>query len=76
MKFERITVDPKQMNGVPCIRGLRIPVKTIIGMLAEGMTEKQILDAYPDLDKEDIKQALRFTSEMLDEHEISLEKTA
>ena len=76
MEFERITVDPKQMNGVPCIRGLRIPVKIIIGMLAEGMTEEQILDAYPDLDKEDIKQALRFTSEMLDEHEISLEKTA
>jgi len=76
MKFERITVDHKQMNGVPCIRGLRIPVKTIIGMLAEGMTEEQILDAYPDLDNEDIKQALGFTSEMLDEHEISLEKTA
>lgn len=76
MGYDRITVDPDQMNGVPCIRGLRIPVKTIIGMLAEDMSEEQILEAYPDLEQEDIKQALRFTSDMLDEHEISLEKTA
>ena len=76
MGYDRITVYPDQMNGVPCIRGLRIPVKTIIGMLAEDMSEEQILEAYPDLEQEDIKQALRFTSDMLDEHEISLEKTA
>ncbi len=76
MGYERITVDPDQMNGVPCIRGLRIPVKTVIGMLAERMSKEQILEAYPDLEQEDIKQALRFSSDMLDEHEISLEKPA
>jgi uncharacterized protein (DUF433 family) len=45
MKFARITVDPKQMGGVPCIRGLRIPVATVVGMVAEAMTEAEILDA-------------------------------
>ena len=49
MKFERITVNPKQMNGVPCIRGLRIPVATVVGMIAEGMTAGEILKAHPDL---------------------------
>lgn len=50
MKFQRITVDPKQMGGVPCIRGLRIPVATIVAMVADGMSEEGILCAYPDLD--------------------------
>ena len=49
MKFTRITIDPEKMGGVACIRGLRIPVSTIVGMVANGMTEKEILDAYPDL---------------------------
>ena len=57
--FARITVDPAQMDGLPCIRSLRIPVATIIGMVSEGMTEDQILDAYPDLQREDIREALR-----------------
>ncbi|MFN4180118.1 MAG: DUF433 domain-containing protein, partial [Armatimonadota bacterium] len=43
MKFTRITVNPKQMGGVPCIRGLRIPVSTIVSMIAEGMSEEEIL---------------------------------
>jgi uncharacterized protein (DUF433 family) len=59
MKFERITVDPEQMGGVPCIRGLRIPVATIVGMVAEGMSEAEILRAYPDLKREDVREALR-----------------
>ena len=48
MKYTRITVNPNQMNGVPCIRGLRIPVATVVGMIAEGMTEKQILSETVD----------------------------
>ena len=60
MKFKRITVNPKQMDGVPCIRGLRIPVATVVGMIAEGMAEEEILKAYPDLEREDIREALRF----------------
>jgi len=54
----RITVDPKQMAGLPCIRGLRIPVARVVSMVAEGMSHEQILADYPDLEEEDIRQAL------------------
>ena len=70
MKFERITVDPEQMGGVPCVRGLRIPVATIVGMVAEGMSEAEILRAYPDLRKEDIREALRYAAEAVKEREL------
>ena len=50
MKFTRITVKPDQMGGVPCIRGLRIPVATVIGMIAEGMSQEEIVDAYFTID--------------------------
>jgi uncharacterized protein (DUF433 family) len=70
MKFERITVDPQQMSGIPCIRGLRIPVATIVGMVAEGMSEAEILRAYPDLKKEDIREALRYAAEAVKEREL------
>ncbi|MFH1335094.1 MAG: DUF433 domain-containing protein, partial [Candidatus Zixiibacteriota bacterium] len=46
MKFHRITANPFQMGGVPCIRGLRIPVATVVGMIADGMTDEEILQAY------------------------------
>ena len=62
MKFKRITINPSQMGGVPCIRGLRIPVATVVGMIADGMTEPEILKAYPDLELEDIHDALRYES--------------
>ncbi len=60
MKFERITIDSAQMGGVPCIRGLRIPVATIVGMIADGVTEQDVLSAYPDLEREDIHEALNY----------------
>ena len=60
MKYTAITVRPDQMGGVPCIRGLRIPVATVVEMIAQGMSEKEILEAFPDLEKEDIRQALLF----------------
>jgi uncharacterized protein (DUF433 family) len=72
MDFTRITVDPQQLGGVPCIRGLRIPVATVVGMVAEGMTTAQILEAYPDLEDEDIKQALGFAAEAVRERELPL----
>ncbi len=72
MKFQRITVNPKQMNGLPCIRGLRIPVATVVGMVADGMAEDEILKAYPDLEREDIREALRFAAEAVREREIPL----
>ncbi|MFQ5848784.1 MAG: DUF433 domain-containing protein [Candidatus Methylomirabilales bacterium] len=70
MKFTRITVNPKQMDGVPCIRGLRIPVSTVVGMVADGMTEEEILTAFPDLEQEDIREALRYAAEAVREREL------
>jgi len=72
MKFERITIDPEQMGGVPCIRGLRIPVATIVGLIAEGMTSEEILNAYPDLQPEDIGEALKYAAEAVREQTLPL----
>ena len=72
MKFTRITVDPWQMGGVPCLRGLRIPVATLVAMIADGMTEAEILAAYPDLTREDIVEALRYAAEAVRERELPL----
>jgi len=70
--FERITIDSKQMEGVPCIRGLRIPVATVVGMVADGMTFAELLDAYPDLRTDDIREALQFAAEAVRERELPL----
>lgn len=70
MDFERITVNPTQMGGVPCIRGLRIPVATVVDMVANGMTPAEILGAYPDLDEADVREALRFAAEAVREREL------
>lgn len=75
MKFTRITVDPKQMGGMPCIRGLRIPVATVVGMVADGMSEKEILKAFPDLEKEDIREALQYAAEAVRERELPIVTT-
>jgi uncharacterized protein (DUF433 family) len=72
MRFERITINPKQMGGLPCIRGLRIPVTTIVGLLAAGETHEQILADYPDLEEEDILAALAFAAEAVQERELPL----
>jgi len=72
MKFTRITINPKQMDGVPCIRGLRIPVATVVGMVSDGMSEEEIIEAYPDLEYEDIRESLRYAAEALRERELPL----
>jgi uncharacterized protein (DUF433 family) len=72
MKFVRITVNPSQMGGVPCIRGLRIPVATVIEMVADGMTTKEILAAYPDLEAGDIDEALHFAADAVRERQLPL----
>jgi uncharacterized protein (DUF433 family) len=69
-RFERITIDVNQMGGTPCIRGLRIPVATVVGMVGEGMTESEILKAYPDLQLEDIREAVRYAAEAVREREL------
>ncbi len=72
MAFERITVEPDKMGGVPCIRGLRIPVATVVGMVASGMTEDEILAQYPDLEAEDIREALRYAAEAVNERQLPM----
>lgn len=74
MSFDRITVDVEQMGGVPCIRGLRIPVATVVGMVADDMTTEEILDALPDLVPEDIREALRYAAESVRERELPLRR--
>ena len=74
--LDRITADPNQMGGIPCIRGLRIPIATIIGLIADEMTYEKILKAYPDLEQEDINQALRFAAYMTKEKEIPIKATS
>jgi uncharacterized protein (DUF433 family) len=72
MGFTRITVQPDQMGGAPCVRGLRIPVATVVGMLADGMDEPEILAAYPDLEGEDVREAIRYAAEAVRERELPL----
>lgn len=72
MRYDRITTKMNQMGGVPCIRGLRVPVATMVGMVADGMTQEEILHAYPDLEAEDIKQALLYAAEAVRERELPL----
>jgi uncharacterized protein (DUF433 family) len=72
LKFTRITVSAKQMGGVPCIRGLRIPVATVVGMLADGMTMEEILRSLPDLERDDVMEALQFAAEAVRERELPL----
>jgi uncharacterized protein (DUF433 family) len=70
MAFPRITVDPTQMNGLPCIRGLRIPVTTVIDMVAAGMSDDEILQDFPDLQREDIREALRYAAAAVRERQL------
>jgi len=62
----RITVDPDQCGGRPCIRGMRIRVKDVLDMLAEGATEQEILQDYPDLEPEDIRASYAYAANYFD----------
>ena len=62
MTFERITVDPSIMAGVPCIVGTRMPVATVVGIVAEGMTTTEIVAEFPQLTEDDIREALCYAS--------------
>ena len=75
--FERITADPAVMGGQPTVRGLRFPVKTIVRMVAQGMTNEQILAEHPDLEAADIRAALEYAAAALDaETYLPLARTA
>ena len=70
--FQRITHDPKVMGGKPCIRGMRVTVVMLIGMIGSGYTIDQLLEDYPYLEREDVLEALRYAAWRLEEREITL----
>ena len=74
--FERITVDSSQMGGIACVRHLRIPVATVLRLLAGGLTEAETLGEYPDLETEDIRECLRFAAASAMERELPLPHSA
>ncbi|GAB7005479.1 DUF433 domain-containing protein [Nocardioides sp. AN3] len=76
MTFERITVDPDVMGGQPTIRGLRIPVATVVAMVADGMTTTEIVEDLPDLAAEDVAEALRYAAEAVRERVLPLPASA
>ena len=71
-RFTRITVLLDQMDGVPCVRGLRIPVAAVVGMVADGKSNPEILESYPDLVAADIAECLRYAAEAVSERELPL----
>lgn len=74
--FTRITTDPDRMGGVPCIRDLRMPVASVVAMVADGMTVDEILGEHPDLEAEDIAEALRYSAAAVRERELPLRQPA
>ncbi len=70
--FQRITLDPAVMGGKACIRGLRVTVGTVVGLLAAGRSAAEILEAYPYLEQEDIDESLAYAAWRLEEREVSL----
>jgi len=74
-KLERITFDPNVMGGKPCIRGLRVTVGTIVGLVASGHSNADILEAYPYLEEEDIREALAYAAWRAEEIEVPVATT-
>ncbi len=76
MSFERISVDPARMTGLPCIRGTRVTVSAALGQLAVGQTPAQILDDYPYLERDDIFAALEFAAAAVQERALPFAQPA
>jgi uncharacterized protein (DUF433 family) len=74
--FDRITIEPDTMAGQPCLRGLRIPVATVVAMVADGMTVQEIVTDLPELEAEDVAQALRYAAAAVRERELPLRHPA
>jgi uncharacterized protein (DUF433 family) len=70
-EFPRITFNPRQMSGQACIRGMRIPVATVVRCVAGGMSVEEILTDYPDLEREDVTEALRYAAFLTEDRLIS-----
>jgi uncharacterized protein (DUF433 family) len=76
MAFERITVDPTQMGGVPCIRGLRVTVSMELGQLAAGRASEQLLEDHPYLEREDVTAALEYAAAIVNGREVPMARPA
>jgi uncharacterized protein (DUF433 family) len=76
MAFDRITAAPDTLDGKPCIRGLRISVETVVRLVAAGWAFQEILDEYPDLQREDITQALEYAAAATNVHHYQLREPA
>ena len=76
MSFERVTVDPGQMGGVPCIRGLRVTVSMVLGQLAAGRSTEQLLEDYPYLERDDVTAALEYAAAIVNEREVPIARPA
>ena len=72
MTYTRITVDPEVMGGLPCVRGLRMPVASVVVMVADGMTTEEILAEHPDLEADDIAECLRYAAQAVQERQLPL----
>jgi uncharacterized protein (DUF433 family) len=71
-EWKRITLDPQVMGGKPCIRGLRVTAGTLVGLVAAGRSDDEILQAYPYIEREDIREALSYAAWRLEESELPL----
>jgi uncharacterized protein (DUF433 family) len=76
MEFSRINIDPEICGGKPIIRGMRIRVSDVLDMLSAGMTEKEILNDFPYLEKKDIKECLKYASRLSSHQKIELSKSS
>ena len=75
-QFTRITLDPEVMGGKACIRGMRVTVGTIVGLVSVGHSTEKILESYPYLEADDIREALAFAAWRIEEIEVSLARAA
>jgi len=73
-RFSRITMDPEVMGGKPCVRGLRVTVGTLVGLMASGHSSQEILKAYPYLEEEDLREALAYAAWRVEEVEVPLSR--
>jgi uncharacterized protein (DUF433 family) len=76
MAYERITIDPGRMRGMPCIRDTRVTVSAVLGQLAAGRSAEEVLADYPYLERADILVALEFAADAVLEHELPLARSA
>ena len=76
MAYERITIDPGRMRGLPCIRDTRMTVSAVLGQLAAGRSVDEVLADYPYLERADILAALEFAADAVQEHELPLARSA